>query len=32
MMKYNVKDLYVDIIDTKIKLTYHYIFYIITKL
>ena len=32
MMKYNINDQYIDIIDTKIKLTFHYIFYIITQL
>ena len=32
MMKYYVNELYINIIETHIKLTYHYTFYIITKL
>ena len=32
MMKYYVNELYINIIDTNKKLTYHYTFYIITKL
>ena len=31
-MKYNVNNLYINIIDTQIKLSYHYIFDIITQL